>query len=148
MWGRDFARGGPIGQYDAEVSLRSLRTRGHKLSAALLLGSFAILALLAYRFSELRECKRYDEMELRLLVLEEVSERGLIINYDRNASPSLAEEGVWSMQVHENFPDGSRGSEYDQTKYEVQASYPEVEFWALIDTCGTINMAGRGRFSR
>ena len=91
---------------------------------------------------------RLTEHQIRRIVSREIQKRRALP--DGMDALQLEDEqfGDLEIKLNDRDPDDHTRSEYSDSKYLIQFSKDEFEFWALLSPCGQVNMAGVGKFSK
>jgi len=113
------------------------------------IGTYAVYAVLRPgSFVSSQECiPQISDALIREIVVSEMLRRQVI---PKSISVSkLNDERFGRFEIQTN-PDWSADAndEYSASKYLVLFSEADFKFWALLSSCGLVNMAGIGNFSR
>jgi hypothetical protein len=112
-------------------------------------GTLAVFSVLRLgSFDSSQECiPRISDAHIRGIVVSEMLKRQVVPQ--RISVSQLNDERFGRFEIETN-PDWSANSkdEYSSSKYLALFSEADFRFWALISSCGLVNMAGIGNFSR
>ncbi|WP_139201446.1 hypothetical protein [Pseudovibrio axinellae] len=111
-------------------------------------GLFLFVLVAFIQMERPKECRpNLTEQEMRQVLLAKMKTRSNS-NVAELFPPDGSALNVGEMRVRpaSHDPNDKSNSEYNLAKYEVLYTYSDFAFWALIDACGHVLMAGRGHF--
>lgn len=90
---------------------------------------------------------RLSEPQIRSIVYSEMRTRHIVLSSKSAAQLDNEKLGKLEIQVNPDW-NANAGDEYSASMYRIQFSEGDLRFWALLSSCGRVNMAGSGEFSR
>ncbi|GHB35063.1 hypothetical protein GCM10007094_25680 [Pseudovibrio japonicus] len=120
-----------------------------KLSGTFLVAIALVLyAAIVIRLPEApKECNpNPTDEDIRQVLLAEMNARSIDVENLLPTEGSNLHAGDMTIRPADHDPNDNSNSEYNLSKFEVQFTHTDFEFWALIDACGNALMAGRGRY--
>jgi hypothetical protein len=88
-----------------------------------------------------------SESQIRIILASEIKARQVIPNhlfFDQLEDVSF---GKLEVQINPDWAQNA-SDEYSASMYLVQFSEADFRFWALISSCGQVNMAGLGNLNK
>lgn len=88
---------------------------------------------------------RLSESQIRAIVSSEMKTRQVVPNGISSSQLDDEKFGKIEIQINPDWQPNAE-DEYSASMYLVQFSEAEFRFWALLSSCGQVNIAGSGNY--
>jgi hypothetical protein len=88
-----------------------------------------------------------SESQIRIILASEIKKRQVIPNHLSFDQLEDVNFGKFEVQINPDWKKNA-SDEYSASMYLVQFSEADFRFWALIGSCGQVNMAGLGNLNK
>jgi hypothetical protein len=88
---------------------------------------------------------RLSEAQIRSIIFSEMQKRQVVPNSIATSQLDNGPYGKLEIRLNDQDPNDQSNSEYGASMYLIQFLEGDLRFWALLSSCGQVNMAGTGK---